>query len=310
MSASNLELTGVYAAVLTPQNKDLSVDHDRLAAHSKWLLASGCDGLGILGTTGEATSVSLAERLELLDKLAENGVPTKGMMPGTGCCAIPDTVELTKKALEIGAGSVLMLPPFYYKNQSDEGLFAAYSEVIQRIGSDKLKICLYHFPQMSNVPLSMNLIGMLRKEYPNTVIGMKDSSNVLENMLTAAREFPGFCVFSGADDLMLPVLREGGAGCITACSNIAPDLAQAVYSEYRKNGDDGDVEQWHEKLSNVRKIISGYPLVPSLKAMVARHNNDDAWFNMRPPILAMDDAQTQKLYQEYDGAGLRLPQAA
>ena len=203
-----------------------------------------------------------------------------------------------------------MLPPFYYKNQSDEGLFAAYSEVIQRIGSDKLKICLYHFPQMSNVPLSMNLIGMLRKEYPNTVIGMKDSSNVLENMLTATKEFPGFCVFSGADDLMLPVLRSGGAGCITACSNIAPDLAQSVYSEYRANGDSGDIEARHQTLSSVRKIISGYPLVPSLKAMTARNYNDDAWFNMRPPIMRMDDAQTQKLYHEYDGAGLVMAKAA
>ncbi|MEQ8805776.1 MAG: dihydrodipicolinate synthase family protein [Rhodospirillales bacterium] len=310
MSASNLELTGVYAAVLTPQLADLSPDHARLAAHSRWLLANGCDGLGILGTTGEANSFSVAERLEILDKLAENGVPTQGMMPGTGCCAIPDTVEITKKALEIGAGSVLMLPPFYYKNQSDEGLFAAYSEVIQRIGDDRLKICVYHFPQMSNVPISMNLIGMLRKAYPNTVVGMKDSSGVLENMLTATREFPGFCVFSGADDLMLPVLREGGAGCITACANIASDLAQAVYSEYRTNGDDGNIEDLQKPLAAVRKIISGYPLIPSLTAMVARHTGDNAWAIMRPPVLPMDAAMTQRLYQEYDGAGLAMAEAA
>ncbi|MEQ9556977.1 MAG: dihydrodipicolinate synthase family protein [Rhodospirillales bacterium] len=310
MSASNLELTGVYAAVLTPQLADLSPDHARLAAHAKWLLANGCDGLGILGTTGEANSFSVAERLEILDKLAENGVPTQGMMPGTGCCAIPDTVEITKKALEIGAGSVLMLPPFYYKNQSDEGLFAAYSEVIQRIGDDRLKICVYHFPQMSNVPISMNLIGMLRKAYPNTVVGMKDSSGVLENMLTATREFPGFCVFSGADDLMLPVLREGGAGCITACANIASDLAQAVYSEYRTNGDDGNIEDLQKPLAAVRKIISGYPLIPSLKAMVARHTGDNAWANMRPPVLPMDAAMTQRLYQEDEGAGLAMAEAA
>jgi len=231
MTATNLELTGVYAAVLTPQHDDLSPDHGRLAAHSQWLLANGCDGLGILGTTGEANSFSTAERLEILDKLAENGVPTASMMPGTGCCAIPDTVEITKKAMEIGAGSVLMLPPFYYKNQTDEGLFAAFSEVIQRVGDSKLKVCLYHFPQMSNVPISMKLIEMLRKDYPDTVVGMKDSSGVLDNMVQAAREFPGFCVFSGADDLMLPLLREGGAGCITACANISSDLSQAVYAE-------------------------------------------------------------------------------
>ena len=307
---TSLELTGVYAAVLTPQHADLSPDHKRLAAHCRWLLANGCDGLGILGTTGEANSFSLKERLEILDKLAENGVPTRPMMPGTGCCAIPETVELTRKAIEIGAGSVLMLPPFYYKNQSDDGLFAAYSEVIQRIGDKRLKVCVYHFPQMSNVPISMNLIAKLRKAYPDTVVGMKDSSGVLDNMLTAVREFPGFCVFSGADDLMLPVLREGGAGCITACANIASDLAQAVYSEFRRNGDKGKVTELQQPLAAVRKIISGYPLIPSLKAMMARHTGDKAWLNMRPPVLPMDEAMTKKLYQEYDGAGLRLPQAA
>ena len=307
---TSLELTGVYAAVLTPQHADLSPDHKRLAAHCRWLLANGCDGLGILGTTGEANSFSLKERLEILDKLAENGVPTRPMMPGTGCCALPETVELTRKAIEIGAGSVLMLPPFYYKNQSDDGLFAAYSEVIQRIGDKRLKVCVYHFPQMSNVPISMNLIAKLRKAYPATVVGMKDSSGVLDNMLTAVREFPGFCVFSGADDLMLPVLREGGAGCITACANIASDLAQAVYSEFRRNGDKGKVTELQQPLAAVRKIISGYPLIPSLKAMMARHTGDKAWLNMRPPVLPMDEAMTKKLYQEYDGAGLRLPQAA
>lgn len=310
MTATNLELTGVYAAVLTPQHRDLSPDHRRLADHCRWLMANGCDGLGILGTTGEANSFSTAERLEILDKLAENGVPTAPMMPGTGCCAIPDTVEITKKALEIGAGSVLMLPPFYYKNQTDEGLFAAFSEVIQRIGDAKLKVCLYHFPQMSNVPISMKLIEMLRKDYPDTVVGMKDSSGVLDNMVQAAKEFPGFCVFSGADDLMLPLLREGGAGCITACANISSDLSQAVYSEYRAKGDGGNVDTLQPPLVTVRKIISGYPLFPALKALVARHHNDTAWLNMRPPVMAMDDATTQRLFQEYDGAGLRLPQAA
>lgn len=310
MSTTELELTGVNAAVLTPQHEDLSPDHARLAAHSKWLLANGCDGLGILGTTGEANSFSLAERLEILDTLAENGVPTKPMMPGTGCCAIPDTVELTKKAIEIGAGSVLMLPPFYYKNQSDEGLYAAYAEIIQRIGDDRLKICLYHFPQMSGVPLSLKLIEMLRKDYPNTVVGMKDSSGQLDNMVAAAKNFPGFCVFSGADDLMLPLLREGGAGCITACANIACDLAQAVYSEYRANGDGGNVDALAQPLNAVRKIISGYPLIPSLKAMVARYHDDKAWLNMRPPVMPMDAKATEALYAEYDGAGLSLPKAA
>ncbi|MEK9672403.1 MAG: dihydrodipicolinate synthase family protein [Rhodospirillaceae bacterium] len=310
MSATNLELTGVYAAVLTPQFADGSPDHGRFAQHCKWLLANGCDGLGILGTTSEANSFSTAERLEIMDKLAESGVPTKTLMPGTGCCAVPDSVALTKKAVEIGATSVLMLPPFYYKNQTDEGLFAAFSEVIQKVGSDKLKINLYHFPQMSGVPVTMKLIEMLRQEYPKTVTGMKDSSGVLDNMVKAAKDFPGFCVFSGADDLMLPLLREGGAGCFTACANIASDLVKSVYSEYRANGDSAKIDAFQAPVERVRKIIAGYPLIPALKALIARHWNDAAWLNMRAPVVAMDDATTQRLFREYDGAGLRLPEAA
>ena len=309
MSLQDFAVTGVYAAVLTPQNPDRSIHFEKAAAHCNWLLANGCHGLGILGTTGEANSFSVKERVELLEKLAEAGVPTQPMMPGTGCCAIPESVELTKKAIEVGAGSVLMLPPFYYKGQSDDGLFAAFAEVIERVGDERLKVLLYHFPQMSNVPLSIDLMARLKTAYPDTIVGMKDSSGVLENMTTAAREIPDFAVMSGADDLMLPVLKAGGAGCITACANVGAHFNQAVYDAFAR-GDVAAAEAAMPPVQALRDLISKNPLIPSLKALMARHTGDEIWATMRPPVMPMDKAAKDALFAAYDAAGLTMAAAA
>ncbi len=298
-------VSGVYAAVLTALRDDLSIDIARTARHCDWLLANGCDGLGVLGTTGEANAFTLKERLEMLDGLAEAGVPTAPMMPGTGCCAIGDTVELTKKAVEIGAGSVLMLPPFYYKNCSDDGLYAAFSEVIQRVGSSDLKVLLYHFPQMSMVPLSIDLMARLVRDYPGAVVGVKDSSGVLENMTAVAREIPGFAVMSGADDVMLPLLKEGGAGCITACSNIASPVAREVYAAARR-GDWAAAEAIQPQLRAIRELTQKFPLFSCLKALMRRHTGEALWDNIRPPLTAMSDADKARLYAGYDATGLTM----
>lgn len=310
MTNPDFPIHGVFAAVLTPLDGDLVPDLPRMVAHATWLLENGCDGLGILGTTGEANSFSVAERVAILEGLAEAGVPAGKMMPGTGCCAISDTVELTRKALELGAASVLMLPPFFYKNQSEDGLFAAYAEVIERVGDTRLKVNLYHFPQMSGVPVTYGLIERLLKAYPDTIYGMKDSSGDFENMAGAAKAFPGFAVFSGSDSLLLPMLRVGGAGCITACANVASSLAQAVYQEYRSHGDTPRAEDLMGPLKAARDVISNHPLIPALKALVARHRDDPGWLHMRPPVMQLDQATVQALFGAYDGAGLTLPDAA
>lgn len=307
---TNSPYKGVFAAVLTPVKADMSVDLDLMAAHSKWLLANGCDGLGVLGTTGEANSYSLKERIEIIQGLVERGVPGDVMMPGTGCCSTAESVELTKVAMEAGAKGVLMLPPFYYKNNKDEGLFAAFSEVIQKIGDDKLKIHLYHFPQMSGVPLSYNLIEMLLKAYPQTVVGMKDSSGDLENMAGAAERFPGFSVFAGADQLMLPTMRRGGVGCITAAANVSCALNAEVYKEYTENGEGPALEEKQARLAAMREAVSVFPYPPGLKALVGRNVGNDAWFAVRPPLVALTAAERQKLYDGFDALGTPMPQAA
>lgn len=307
---SNSPYKGVFAAVLSSVNADMTINLDAMAAHSKWLLANGCDGLGILGTTGEANSFGLKERISIIEGLAERGVPADKTMPGTGCCAVVDTVTLTKAAIDAGAKGVLMLPAFFYKNNKDEGLFRYYSEVIQKIGDDKLKIHLYHFPQMSGVPITYGLIEMLLKEYPNTVVGMKDSSGDLENMAGAAERFPGFSVFAGADQLMLPTMRRGGVGCITAAANVSCALNAEVYKEYTENGDTPALEEKQARLAAVREAVSLYPYPPGLKAMIARNTGDDVWLNIRPPFIALSAEERQHMYDTFDALGTPMPKAA
>jgi 4-hydroxy-tetrahydrodipicolinate synthase len=307
---SNSPYKGVFSAVVTALNEDKSPDLDTMAAHCKYLLANGCDGLAVLGTTGEANSFGLKERIAIIEGLVERGVPGDVMMPGTGCCAAIDTVNLTQAALNAGAKGVLMLPPFYYKNMSDKGLFEAFDEVIDKIADDRLKIYLYHFPQMSGVPITYGLIEMLLKAYPTVVVGQKDSSGVFENMAGVAEEFPGFASFSGADDLMLPLLRKGGAGCITAAANVSSSLNGAVYNGWFADGDTPEVEAAHEKLSAVRAAVSGFPLPPALKALTARNTGNAGWNNLRSPFVPLSDSDRDALFAKFDAAGAPMPAAS
>ncbi len=307
MGNNNFAIEGVYAATLTPLTTDRAPDLGLMASHCRWLLDNGCDGLAILGTTGEANSFGLKERIGILEGLAEAGLPAEKTMPGTGACAVPDAVALTRVAVDLGAPAVLMLPPFYYKNSSDDGLFAAYSEIIQKLGDEKLKICLYHFPQMSGVPITYPLIEMLLKTYPKTVVGMKDSSGDFNNMSGAAKEFPGFAVFAGSDDLLLPLIEAGGAGCITACANVGSALAAKVYGGWKKGE---DTAPSNVKLTQVRKTVYQHPLPPALKALMARHSGNDGWLNIRPPLMRLGEAERENLFGEFDAIGYELPMAA
>ncbi len=298
---------GVNAAVLTAMNADLSVDLDRMAAHSKWLLAHGCNGLGVLGTTGEANSIGVTERMAVLEGLVACGVPAAKMLPGTGMPSITDTVLLSKHAEKLGARGVLVLPPYYYKNPSDDGLFAFFSEVIQRIGSG-LPIYLYHFPQQAAVPFTFALIARLLKAYPGTIRGAKDSSGNFENTGGMAKEFgqDGFEVYAGDDALLLDLLKVGGAGCITAASNVSCGWNQEVYQTW--NTPAGPAAQ--ARLTSVRKAVISVPLIPGLKALKARHTGDATWHHIRPPHLPLDAAQQATLFSQFDATGIILPAAS
>ncbi len=299
-------LRGVMAAVLTPLDASLSPDRALLASHCRWLLENGCNGLAVLGTTGEANSFSVDERMELLDHLIEDGIPGNTLLPGTGCCAVPDAVRLTRKAMELGAGGVLMLPPFYYKNVSDDGVFAAYAEVIEQVGDARLKVYLYHFPQMSGVALGPVLIERLLKQYPDTIAGMKDSSGKFANMVHNTHTFPGFAVISGSDEFLLPLLKEGGAGCITAVNNVAVSIAADVHAAWAE-GDLETAERAQARLTLVRRAISAYPLTAALKEILARHGDNDDWRRVRPPLTNLAAAEASDVVLALDLLGFEPP---
>jgi len=297
--------TGVLAASLTPVDEKLAPNISLMAEHCKWLLSNGCDGLAILGTTGEANSFSVKEKSEIMQGLVERGIPGEKLLPGTGTCSIQDTIELTKISLDIGSRGALMLPPFYYKNPPDEGLYRYFSEIIQNIAEDSLKIYLYHFPQMSSIPFSFKLIERLTKNYPNTVVGMKDSSGDLQNMIGAVRNFDNFCVLAGADDLFLELLENGGGGCITACANVSSSLSAQVYLGHSQGK---DVSEANKQLVAVRRSLSQFNLPGALKALNARRTKDETWKNVRPPLVIMEGENLQKLFATFDLIGYQIPE--
>src|SRR6059036_1144858 len=225
-------IRGVLAPVVTPFRADLAPDSRRFIAHCKWLLSQNC-GLAVFGTNSEANSLSMEERALLLDELVAAGVDPARMMPGTGCCSIMETVKLTAQAVGNGCAGVLMLPPFYYKKVSEEGLYRYFSEVVQRVGDTRLKIYLYHIPPVAIIGVTPKLVERLLKAYPNAIAGMKDSSGDWNNTKTFLDAFSrdAFDVFVGSESFLLANMRNGGVGTISATANINP---AAIHQLYRK----------------------------------------------------------------------------
>ncbi|MFQ5572312.1 MAG: dihydrodipicolinate synthase family protein, partial [Rhodothermales bacterium] len=236
-------------------------------------------------------SFSVAERMEILDALVEAGVPPARLLVGTGCCALPDTLMLTRHAAAHGVGGVLMLPPFYYKNLTDEGLFAAFDRVIQQVGDGRLQVFLYHFPTMSGVPFSHAVVERLLAAYPRTVAGMKDSSGDRAHMKAAVEAFPGFRVFAGTEQYLLDILRMGGAGCITATTNVTCRWAGKIVARRHTE----DVRALQRRLTAVRRAIEAYPMIPALKQIMAERTHRMEWLNLRPPLTRLREPEAAAL---------------
>ena len=295
-------LEGVLAPVVTPFQRDLSPDGKRLIRHCRWLLEQNC-GLAVFGTNSEANSLSVEERIELLDLLLDAGLDPKRMMPGTGCCALPDTVRLTSHAVEAGAAGVLMLPPFYYKGVSDEGLYRSFAQVIDRVGDDRLRVYLYHFPQMSAVPFSLELVGRLREAFPGIVVGMKDSSGDRAHLESVLRAFPGFGMFAGNETLLLANMRAGGAGCISATANVNPAAIDRLFRNWRS----GEAEAIQASLNDVRLAVQQFPLVPALKKIVSHFASDPEWNRLRPPLVELAESDGRKLISDLEKLRFEMP---
>lgn len=295
-------MSGVLSPVVTPFKKDLSVDAGRLVRQCRWLMSQNC-GLAVFGTNSEANSLSAEEKIDLLDALVDAGLDTGRMMPGTGACAIPDAVRMTSHAVKRGCSGVLMLPPFYYKGVSDEGLFRGYSEVIQRVGDSNLKVYLYHFPQVSQVPISLDLIERLLKEYPDTVVGIKDSSGEWSNMEAMLKRFPGFAMFPGNETVLLKSMQSGGAGCISATANINP----GAIAELAANWQSPDSQAMQDKMNDLRQMMQQFPMIPALKAAVAHYSGDAEWEHVRPPLVELTAEQKAEMLAELDKRGFEMP---
>lgn len=290
-----LPIHGVFSASFTAFDAGGAVDPVRTAAHVRDLIAAGCDGVALLGTTGEANSLSLAERKTVLEAVADSGVDPARLVPGTGVCSAPETIELTRHAYGCGARTVLLLPPFYYPSPSEEGLYAHYARVLDAVAAPGLCVMLYHIPQMSGVPITHGLIKRLLVSHPGIVIGVKDSSGDLEHMRGLVAEFPGLAVFAGADHLLGPLMRAGGAGCITATSNlIAPWLAELA-REIATGASPSATRALEERITAARNLFQRWPQIAALKAAHALRTGHAGWAVVRPPWLPIDPHQAEAL---------------
>jgi 4-hydroxy-tetrahydrodipicolinate synthase len=296
-------ISGLLSPVVTPFKADLSVDADRLVRHCRWLVSQNC-GLAVFGTNSEANSLSVEERLSLLDAIVEAGIDPRVMMPGTGCCAITDSVKLTAHAVKRGCAGVLMLPPFYYKGVSDEGLFRNFAEIIERVGDARLRVYLYHIPPVSQVPISLGLIERLLKAYPGTVAGLKDSSGDWSNTEAVLKAFSDvFDVFAGSEAFLLANMRNGGKGCISATANINPAAIHGLYAHWR----DADADERQATLNDLRFAMQKFPMIPALKHTVARFAGEAAWQTLRPPLAPLTREQGQALDRDLDKRGFTMP---
>jgi 4-hydroxy-tetrahydrodipicolinate synthase len=316
-------IRGVLAPVVTPFTADLAPDRERFIRHCRWLVSQNC-GLAPFGTTSEANSMSTYERISLLDALVAAGVDPSRMMPGTGSCSITETVALTTHAVQHGCAGVLMLPPFYYKDITEEGLYRYFSEVIQRVGDARLRIYLYHIPPVAIVGITSRLVERLLKAYPNAIAGMKDSSGdwnntkmFLDAFADIARPLADspwrarneFDLFVGSESFLLANMRNGGAGTISATANVNPAAIYELYNSVSAVSPDIDREPQQARLNVVREVFArkSWPsMIAALKQTIAIYANDPEWARVRPPLVELRNEQAKLLAEHLKAVGFAM----
>jgi 4-hydroxy-tetrahydrodipicolinate synthase len=280
LMTADRRVRGVWTAVLTPLTADGTCDVDRLARHCQALLAAGIDGVAPFGTTGEGPSFTVRERRTALDGLIEAGIPAERILPGTGCAALPDTIELTRHAVAHGCIGTLMLPPFYFKDPDDDGIARAFSEVVDRTGGQNLRLYLYHIPQTSVVPVTPTVVDTLVRRYPGIIAGVKDSSGDWANGAALIERFPQLSILLGAEHLLPQALRAGGAGTICGLANIAPALIRQLH-------DARDRKRLEPLLARTQRLVetmTALPFVSAVKAIMAERSGEPGWSAVRAPL--------------------------
>lgn len=280
---------GVIAPNLTPFDDDLAIATDLYVDHAKRLLADGCVALAPFGTTGEALSVGINERKSALEALVAAGIDPQRLVPGTGLTNLLDTAELTRHAVDLGCAGAMILPPFYFKGVADDGLHAYFARLIERVGRDRLSVYLYHIPQIAGVGLPVAVVRRLRRDFPDQIVGIKDSSGDWANT-TALLEIDGLVVYPGSELPLLEALALGAPGCITATANLnAAAIAEVI--RLARAGKPEAAEARHVEVKAFRLLLQDYAPIPAQKRLLALSTGDRRWANVRPPLLAMSEAR-------------------
>ena len=288
---------GLWCAMLTPLDTAGGVDHGMLVAHAKSLLARGVDGVAPFGTTGEGQSFSVAEREAGIDALLAGGIPGDRLVAATGCAALPETIALTRHGVRAGCAACLVLPPFFWKDASDEGLFAWYAQVIEAVGDARLRVYLYHIPQVSGTPLSVDLIARLAAAFPGIIAGVKDSAGNWDNTQALLDRVPQLAILVGHEPHLPRVLRAGGAGTICGVANVFPALVRALFSPEVTPADEQRVVTFIE-------IAFRQPFLAGFKALLAEQTRNPAWQAVRAPLQPLPADSRQTLLAALRDAGL------
>jgi 4-hydroxy-tetrahydrodipicolinate synthase len=300
-SPTAVPFRGIWPALLTPLDEELNVDVDAFAAHARALLDAGCTGVTPFGTTGEGPSFSVDERRTALEGLVRGGVPGERILVSTSCAALPDVVALTRHALQIGAHGCLMLPPFFLQGVSDQGVIDAYRWVIEAVADARLRLYLYHIPQVSGVPLSHGVITTLKKLYPQTIVGIKDSGANRATSLAFAEAFiDRVMVYVGNEPDLQTLAARGSVGAISGVGNVMPRLVQRLVSGFAASGAARD----QERVLALIDILGGYGLTAAFKGVMAAQTGLHGWLRVRPPLVPLSGSEYERLQAQIGTFGI------
>lgn len=283
---------GVIVPSLTPFNDDLSIAMDLFASHVQWLFDQGCAGIAPFGTTGEALSVGVDERIGAVQALVDSGINPSLMIPGTGLSNVADTARLSRACLDLGCAAVMTLPPFYYKAVDEDGLYRYFATLIEAIGPDA-RIYLYHIPPIAIVGIPPSLAARLYADFPDNIVGIKDSSGDWDNT-KALFDIDGMVVFPGSEVPLLKALQLGGPGCISATANLNARAIARVVDLY-DNGEIEAAQALHAGVTRFRQIVEKFGPIPAQKRLLAMSSGDSRWANVRPPLTALPEASGKEL---------------
>ena len=298
-SLTSVSYSGIWPALLTPLDAKLGVDIARFASHALRLLDAGCTGVTPFGTTGEGPSFSVSERMQALAGLVARGVPAGRILASTSCAALPDALALTRHAVELGAYGCLLLPPFFLKGVSDQGVIDAYRWIIDGVGDTRLRVVLYHIPQVAGVGLSHHVIGTLKTLYPETIVGLKDSGCQRGDSLAYAEAFmPPMQVWVGNEPDLQTLAARGSLGAVSGIANVMPRLVQRLV----KGSGEPAVDQ--QRVLALLQILGGYGLTAAFKGVMALLDDAPGWMRVRPPLVALEAAEYERLAAQLRAFGI------